>query len=88
MTLSYFISSSSTTTETRPAVFVVEAYGVESRSAKTAIDRLRSSGARVLGAVLTKFDSRKASYGYGYDYGYGYGMTGKTASNGHENGGQ
>ncbi len=70
------------------AVFVVEAYGVESRSAKTAIDRLRSSGARVLGAVLTKFDSRKASYGYGYDYGYGYGMTGKTASNGHENGGQ
>jgi capsular exopolysaccharide synthesis family protein len=70
------------------AVFVVEAYGVESRSAKTAIDRLRSSGARVLGAVLTKFDSRKASYGYGYDYGYGYGMKDRTAANGHEDRGQ
>ena len=64
------------------AVFVVEAYGVESRSAKTAVDRLRNSGARVLGAVLTKFDARKASYGYGYDYGYGYGLNEKTAANG------
>jgi capsular exopolysaccharide synthesis family protein len=61
------------------AVFVVESFGVESRSAKIAVDRLRSSGARVVGAVLTKFESRRAAYGYGYDYGYGYGQTEKTA---------
>ena len=54
-------------------VYVVEAYGVQSRSARIALNRLRSSGARVLGAVLTKFESKKASYGYGYDYGYEYG---------------
>jgi len=54
-------------------VYVLEAYGVQSRSAKIALNRLRNSGAHVLGAVLTKFESRKASYGYGYDYGYGYG---------------
>ena len=44
-----------------------------SRSAKIALNRLRNSGAHLLGAVLTKFESKKASYGYGYDYGYGYG---------------
>ena len=54
-------------------VYVVEAYGVQSRSAKIALIRLRNSGAHVLGAVLTKFESKKASYGYGYDYGYEYG---------------
>lgn len=54
-------------------VYVLEAYGVQSRSAKIALNRLRNSGAHLLGAVLTKFESRKASYGYGYDYGYGYG---------------
>jgi hypothetical protein len=26
-----------------------------------------------MGAVLTKFEQRKAQYGYGYEYGYGYG---------------
>jgi capsular exopolysaccharide synthesis family protein len=54
-------------------VYVVESFGVQSRAAKLALNRLRNSNARVLGAVLTKFESRKASYGYGYDYGYGYG---------------
>jgi len=54
-------------------VYVVESFGVQSRSARVAINRLRNSGAHLLGAVLTKFESKKASYGYGYDYGYGYG---------------
>lgn len=54
-------------------VYVVESFGVQSRSAKIALNRLRNSGAHVLGAVLTKFESKKANYGYGYDYGYGYG---------------
>ena len=55
-------------------VFVVESFGVQSRSAKQAINRLLNSGAAVLGAILTKFVSQKAAYGYGYDYGYGYGQ--------------
>ena len=59
-------------------VYVVESFGVQSRAAKLALNRLRNSNAQVLGAVLTKFESRKASYGYGYDYGYGYGSE-KTA---------
>lgn len=54
-------------------IYVVESYGVQSRSARIALNRLRNSGAHVLGAVLTKFESKKAAYGYGYDYGYGYG---------------
>ncbi|HST35285.1 MAG TPA: polysaccharide biosynthesis tyrosine autokinase [Allosphingosinicella sp.] len=54
-------------------VYVVESYGVQSRAANVALNRLRNSNARVLGAVLTKFESKKAGYGYGYDYGYGYG---------------
>ena len=54
-------------------VYVVESFGVQSRAAKHALNRLRNSYAPILGAVLTKFESRKASYGYGYDYGYGYG---------------
>lgn len=54
-------------------VYIVESYGVQSRSARVALNRLRNSNAQVLGAVLTKFESKKANYGYGYDYGYGYG---------------
>jgi succinoglycan biosynthesis transport protein ExoP len=54
-------------------VYVVESFGVQSRSARIAINRLRNTGAHLLGAVLTKFESKKAAYGYGYDYGYGYG---------------
>ena len=38
-----------------------------------AIGRLRDAHVRLLGAVLTKFQSRRADYGYGYEYGYGYG---------------
>jgi polysaccharide biosynthesis transport protein len=54
-------------------VYVVESFGVQSRAAKFALNRLRNSNAHILGAVLTKFESNRASYGYGYDYGYGYG---------------
>ena len=39
---------------------------------RTAVERLRVGRARLLGAILTKFDSRKATVGYGYGYGYGY----------------
>ncbi len=49
-------------------VFVIEANGSHHGHAKTALRRLQSSGAAILGALLTKYDAKKV--GYGYDYGY------------------
>jgi hypothetical protein len=40
---------------------------------RTALGRLAIANARVIGAVLTKFEARKSHYGHGYEYGYGYG---------------
>lgn len=57
-------------------IYVVEASGVKARMARMAIERLRQSRARILGAVLTKFEARNAQYGYDYEYGYGYGSGG------------
>lgn len=54
-------------------VFVMEAGGTHTTMAKAAIGRLSDAHARVFGAVLTKFDPKRATFGYGYDYGYGYG---------------
>lgn len=54
-------------------IYAVEANSVRSSMVKTALARLASANARVIGGVLTKFDARKAHYGYGYEYGYGYG---------------
>jgi capsular exopolysaccharide synthesis family protein len=56
-------------------VYVIEARGPRASNARTAISRLESAGAPILGAILTKFDARRATYGYGYEYGYGYGNT-------------
>jgi succinoglycan biosynthesis transport protein ExoP len=38
---------------------------------KAALKRLHFARARMVGAVMNKFDFRTASYGYGYGYGYG-----------------
>lgn len=54
-------------------VYAVESHGIRSTLVKTALARLASANAHIVGGVLTKFESRKAQYGYGYDYGYGYG---------------
>ena len=59
-------------------VYVVESHGIRSSLVKTALSRLASARARVLGIVLTKFESKKAHLGYGYDYGYSYGRVEKT----------
>jgi capsular exopolysaccharide synthesis family protein len=55
------------------AIYAVESHGIRSTMVKTALARLANANVRVIGGVLTKFESRKAQYGYGYDYGYGYG---------------
>lgn len=54
-------------------VYAVESHGIRSTLVKTALGRLASANARIIGGVLTKFEARKAHYGYGYEYGYGYG---------------
>lgn len=54
-------------------IYAVESHGIRSSMVKTALNRLISANAHVLGGVLTKFEARKAHYGYGYEYGYGYG---------------
>lgn len=54
-------------------IYAVESHGIRSSMVKTALGRLASANARVIGGILTKFEAKKAHYGYGYDYGYGYG---------------
>jgi polysaccharide biosynthesis transport protein len=53
-------------------VLVIESGGTGRKLAKVAIRRLNVGHARILGAILTKFDARKNTYGHGYGYGYAY----------------
>jgi capsular exopolysaccharide synthesis family protein len=52
-------------------IYAVESHGIRSSIVKTALQRLLSANAHILGGVLTKFEARKAQYGYEYGYGYG-----------------
>jgi len=54
------------------AILTIEAGRTSRAQARAAIKRLRLGNARIFGAVLTKFDSRKTAYGYGYAYAYDY----------------
>lgn len=54
-------------------VFAVESHGPKVGAVMAALSRLRSANANVIGAVLTKFEQRRAQYGYGFEYEYGYG---------------
>jgi capsular exopolysaccharide synthesis family protein len=58
-------------------IFVIESHATSAAMAGVAVNRMRESRARLLGALLTKFEPQKAQYGYGYgyEYGYGYGRT-------------
>lgn len=58
-------------------VYAVESHHIRSNLVKAAIVRLKTAQARIFGSVLTKFESKKASYGYGYEYGYSYGRDAK-----------
>jgi succinoglycan biosynthesis transport protein ExoP len=61
------------TSRAEGTVYVIESHGTRTSMAHLALSRLQAAQARILGCVLTKFESRRAHYGYGYDYGYGYG---------------
>lgn len=54
-------------------IFVAESHATQKAMMRVALERLASANVNVLGAVLTKFDTKRAHYGYGYSYGYGYG---------------
>jgi capsular exopolysaccharide synthesis family protein len=60
-------------------IYAVESHGIRSSMVRTALGRLASANARVLGGVLTKFEAKKAHFGYGYEYGYGYGRADRTS---------
>jgi len=55
-------------------IFVIESNSVRLWQAKAAIKRLQSTGANLIGAIITKYTPEKVgqNYGYGYDY-YNYG---------------
>lgn len=54
-------------------VFIIEAGKTRASQARFALDRLVAVQARIVGAVLTKLDSKKAGYGREYGYSYRYG---------------
>jgi succinoglycan biosynthesis transport protein ExoP len=58
-------------------IFVVESGRTRASQAREAIRRLVGVKAHVLGAVLTKLNSRSYGYGYGYGYNYDYGTAKK-----------
>jgi capsular exopolysaccharide synthesis family protein len=53
-------------------ILAVEAGRTTRGQARAAVRRLRMANARLVGAVLTKFDAKSATYGYGYSYAYAY----------------
>lgn len=60
-------------TRVEGVIYAVESHGTRTSMVKTAINRLAAANARIMGAVLTKFDAKKSHYGYNYEYGYSYG---------------
>ncbi len=61
-------------------IYAVESHGIRASLVRTALNRLASANARVLGAVLTKFEARRGGMSYGYEYGYSYGQGEQRAS--------
>jgi len=57
-------------------IFVVESGKTRRAAAVEAVNRLRRSGAHVLGAILSKSVEDSRAYGYAYGSGYGYGKYG------------
>ncbi len=52
-------------------VYAVESHKMRSNTARTALGRLISANAHILGIVLTKFEGRRSQYSYNYSYDYG-----------------
>jgi capsular exopolysaccharide synthesis family protein len=52
-------------------MMVFEAGSIRRIAALSALRRLRSAEANLMGGILTKFSATRSGYGYGYGYGYG-----------------
>lgn len=57
-------------------VVIVDAGRTKIRAGQMAVKRLHAARARVIGALLSRYDAKTAGYGYGYGYGYSYGRDG------------
>ncbi|WP_411338710.1 polysaccharide biosynthesis tyrosine autokinase [Sphingopyxis sp. J-6] len=53
-------------------LFTIEANSTKNRVVEAALGRLRMSGTKLFGAIVTKVGEKNQVYGYGYRYGYGY----------------
>ena len=58
--------------EVDSTLFVIEAGRNSIRGVQAALNRLDQGGARIVGAILTKFEPSKFGYGQGDAYGYNY----------------
>lgn len=68
-------------TAVESVVFVVGSNGVSRAIARRAVERLRTPRIQLIGSILTKFNSKRESYGgYGYEAAYGYHAYGYGAS--------
>lgn len=68
-------------------LFVLESRGTRRGQARGALRRLRMGRARLLGAVLTKFNAKTATYGgYDYAYDYNYGVESEAGAKGSKKG--
>jgi len=68
-------------------LFVLESRGTRRGQARGALRRLKMGRARLLGAVLTKFNAKAATYGgYDYAYDYNYGVEGDRGAKGGKKG--
>jgi Mrp family chromosome partitioning ATPase len=57
---------------TAGTLLVIQAGGTRRGMVKAAVKRLRFARARIVGAVLTKFDADKSGFTYNYSYIYAY----------------
>ena len=60
---------------TAGTIFVAQAGGAATSVLQNAVERLRQAGARISGAVLSRFDSESRGYGHNYGYHYDYGSS-------------
>jgi len=52
-------------------IMVIESGAIRRAAVLNAVKRLKAADARIVGAVITKFNATASGYGYGYGYGYG-----------------
>jgi polysaccharide biosynthesis transport protein len=60
--------------QSEAVIMIVEASSIRRSQVITALNRLRTTNARIVGAVLNKFNRTQSGYGYGYQYDYDYGQ--------------